>query len=214
MTRELVRSMLMPALALLLLLTGTVQARWYSPETGGFISVAPYPPAVEHPYTFALQVPNKNIDPTGMTVEKHPVPDMGGGTAGGAAGFTSNCTPAPGATMPNGAPPPAEGAPCAGSCFAWRDSVRPIGPHGPPALTRGAVPPDFSLVDYHPILPENEVSPPVPGNCGQPSHVGIMIGGCVANCYGGTIRYFDPTISFIPMMTFPSIPVHIIAHPW
>lgn len=48
-----------------LLLSGVTQARWYSPETGGFISVAPYPPAVEHPYTFAGQNPVTMFDPRG-----------------------------------------------------------------------------------------------------------------------------------------------------
>lgn len=43
--------------------------RWYSPELGIFISSAPYPPMMEHRYSFAAQNPVSFIDPRGMIIE-------------------------------------------------------------------------------------------------------------------------------------------------
>jgi hypothetical protein len=58
--------LLLGTLAMAFTLVGNrAEARWYSPETAGFISRAPYPPAVEHPYSFAEQLPNRLIDPDG-----------------------------------------------------------------------------------------------------------------------------------------------------
>ena len=46
-------------------LGGKAEARWYSPETAWFISRAPYPPAVEHPYSFGNARPSILVDVTG-----------------------------------------------------------------------------------------------------------------------------------------------------
>lgn len=40
--------------------------RWYSAELGVFASRAPMPRTMEHPYSFALQMPNIFTDPLGM----------------------------------------------------------------------------------------------------------------------------------------------------
>ena len=40
--------------------------RWYSPETGRFLSRASYPPNIEHPYTFCENNPLSYIDPYGL----------------------------------------------------------------------------------------------------------------------------------------------------
>ena len=39
--------------------------RWYLPHTGTFASQAPYPPMMEHEYTFALGNPVIMVDPDG-----------------------------------------------------------------------------------------------------------------------------------------------------
>ncbi len=39
--------------------------RWYMPERGGFGSQAPYPPLMEHVYSFASQSSPNSVDPTG-----------------------------------------------------------------------------------------------------------------------------------------------------
>jgi len=39
--------------------------RWYFPETGTFVSKAPYPPRMEHGYNAYMQVPSKYVDPRG-----------------------------------------------------------------------------------------------------------------------------------------------------
>jgi len=39
--------------------------RWYSPETGGFISAAPYPVWLEYPHAFVDARPTHSVDPTG-----------------------------------------------------------------------------------------------------------------------------------------------------
>jgi hypothetical protein len=54
---------------LFILLSSPVEARWYSPETGIFITKAPYPPAVEHPYRFATQNPTEWFDSDGRKPE-------------------------------------------------------------------------------------------------------------------------------------------------
>lgn len=66
MNTQLLRIILLGTLALAFLLVGNrAEARWYSPETAGFISRAPYPPAVEHPYSFGIQNPTGWFDATG-----------------------------------------------------------------------------------------------------------------------------------------------------
>jgi hypothetical protein len=66
MNRQLLRLILLGTLMLALTLVGgKAEARWYSPETAGFISRAPYPPAVEHAYSFGMQDPVRHVDPTG-----------------------------------------------------------------------------------------------------------------------------------------------------
>jgi hypothetical protein len=66
MNRQLLRVILLGTMALAFTLIGDrAEARWYSPETAGFISRAPYPPAVEHPYSFGIQNPTGWFDATG-----------------------------------------------------------------------------------------------------------------------------------------------------
>lgn len=173
------------------------------------------PASWEHPYGFAIQEPCLFVDSDGRAPEG---PDMGGGRPGLAENFKSNCVPEAGAIMPDGSTPPPEGSSCEGddgdnSCFDWRDSNRPDGPHQAPQLDPGNVPPDWSLIDYYHSRP----SPPSPNPDGQypnGNHVGMVIGGCVANCHGGKMRYYDPTIPHIPHTQYPSVPVSIVVRPW
>jgi len=39
--------------------------RWYEPTTGRFVSRAPFPPFMEHPYGYALESPNQWVDAEG-----------------------------------------------------------------------------------------------------------------------------------------------------
>jgi len=57
--------------------------RWYSPELGIFMSSAPYPPMMEHRYSFALHAPQLHFDPTGRRVVQ----------ASAGVGFTVPLTP-------------------------------------------------------------------------------------------------------------------------
>jgi RHS repeat-associated protein len=43
--------------------------RWYAPETGTFLSRAPYPPMLEHEYGFAAGNPVMHTDSTGMIID-------------------------------------------------------------------------------------------------------------------------------------------------
>ena len=40
--------------------------RWYEPQLGRFLSQAPLPPNLEHPYVYALSNPTRSIDPEGQ----------------------------------------------------------------------------------------------------------------------------------------------------
>jgi len=41
--------------------------RWYDSKIGLFVSSAPYPPFLEHSYSFVIQNPNMFIDQKGTT---------------------------------------------------------------------------------------------------------------------------------------------------
>ena len=49
--------------------------RWYFPETGTFVSHAPYPAIVEHEFTLAESEPVNHVDPKGEKRESKPGTD-------------------------------------------------------------------------------------------------------------------------------------------